>query len=335
MQLSEIYQPVQPDLAKVEAMMKSVSKADFSWLPEQLTDTLKDSSKLPELLTHSLEGDGKMIRPALTLLSGKSYNYNLDRLLPMATAVEIMHTATLVHDDAIDNSPLRRGRPTINRVWDDDKAILLGDYLFAKAGELVSTTQNLQVIKLLSQTLMTITSGELAQSFSSFNLEQTRQNYLHRIISKTASLFSLATESGAMLSQAPAKSVRALKEYGHNLGIAFQIVDDIMDFIGTEKEMGKPVGSDLTQGTLTLPAMLLLERCPEDNPVRELFQNRNKRENIKLAIELVRSSSIVQECYTVASDYCARACRSLSPLPESASRQSLINLAKYVIERKR
>ena len=214
-------------------MMKSVSKADFPWLPKQLAQALKSSSKLAELLTHSLKGSGKMIRPALTLLSGKSDNYNLDYLLPMATAVEIMHTATLVHDDAIDSSAVRRGRPTINQAWDDDKAILLGDYLFAKAGELVSTTQNLPVIKLLSQTLMTITSGELAQSFSSFNLEQTRQHYLHRIISKTASLFSLSTESGAILSQSPGKLVKALKEYGYNLGIAFQIVDDIMDFIGT------------------------------------------------------------------------------------------------------
>jgi len=333
--LSKIYEPIQQDLAKVEDMMKSVSKADFSWLPKQLAHDLRNSGKLAELLTYSLKGGGKRIRPALTLLSGKSYNYNLDYLLPMATAVEIMHTATLVHDDAIDNSSVRRGRPTINRVWDDDKAILLGDYLFAKAGELVSTTQNLQAIKLFSQTLMTITGGELAQSFSAFNLEQTRQHYLHRIISKTASLFSLATESGAILSQASGKSAKALKEYGYNLGIAFQIVDDIMDFIRTEEEMGKPVGSDLAQGTLTLPAMLLLERYPEDNPVKELFQNRDKQKNIKLAIELVRSSSIVQECYTLASDYCSKACRNLNLLPDNASRQSLINLADYVVERKR
>jgi len=333
--LSKIYEPIQQDLAKVEDMMKSVIQADFPWLPKQLAHDLKGSSKLAELLTHSLKGGGKRIRPALTLLSGKSYNYNLDCLLPMATAVEIMHTATLVHDDAIDNSSVRRGRPTINKVWDDDKAILLGDYLFAKAGELVSTTQNLQVIKLFSQTLMTITGGELAQSFDAFNLEQTRQHYLHRIISKTASLFSLVTESGAILSQAPGKSVKALKEYGYNLGIAFQIVDDIMDFIGTEEEMGKPIGSDLAQGTLTLPAMLLLERYPENNPVKELFQNRDRQKNIKLAIELVRSSSIIQECYQFASDYCAKACRNLNLLPENASRQSLINLADYVIERKR
>ena len=335
MPLSRIYEPVQQDLAKVEDMMKSVSQADLSWLPEQLAHDLKGSGKLAGLLSYSLKGGGKRIRPALTLLSGKFYNYNLDYLLPMATAVEIMHTATLVHDDVIDKSPVRRGRPTINKVWDDDRAILLGDYLFAKAGELTATTQNLQVIKLLSQTLMTITSGELAQSFSAFNLEQTRQHYLHRIISKTASLFSLATESGAILSQALGKSVKVLKEYGYNLGIAFQIVDDIMDFIGTEEEMGKPGGSDLTQGTLTLPAMLLLERYPENNPVKELFQNRDRQENIKLAIELVRSSSITQECYAVASDYCAKACHNLNLLPDNSSRQSLIDLADYVVERKR
>ena len=333
MPLNKIYKPIQQDLAKVEGMIKSGSQADLSWLPEQLACDLRDSGKLAELLDYSLKGGGKRIRPALTLLSAKFYNYDLDCLLPMATAIEIMHTATLVHDDAIDKSPVRRGRPTINQVWDNEKAILLGDYLIAKSGGLAA--QNRRVIELLAQTLMTITSGELAQSFSAFNPEQTRQHYLHRIISKTAALLSLATESGAILSQAPAKSVKILKAYGHNLGIAFQIVDDIMDFVGTEEEMGKPVGSDLAQGTLTLPAMLLLERYPGDNPVRRVFQNRGGPEDIKQAIELVHSSSIIPECYKVASDYCARACRNLKLLPDNASRQSLIDLADYVTARRR
>ncbi len=335
MQLSEIYEPVQPDLAKVEEMMRSVSEADLGWLPGQLASDLRASGRVAELLTHSLGGSGKRIRPALTLLAGKFYHYDLDCLLPMATAIEILHTATLVHDDAIDSSPVRRGRPTINSRWDDDKAILLGDYLIAKSKELAATTQNLRVVTRLSQTLMTITSGELAQSFDAFNPVQTRQHYLHRLISKTASLLSLTTESGAILSRAPEKSVKILREYGYNLGIAFQIVDDIMDFIGTEQEMGKPVGTDLGEGTLTLPAMLLLERYPEDNPVRKAFQNQDRQQNIKLAIELVRNSSIIQECYTLASDYAARACRNLNQLPDNASRQSLINLADYVIERQR
>ena len=319
MQLSTIYEPIQEDLNKVEDRLRSVSGVEFL--------------RLSELLDYSLSG-GKGIRPALTLLSGKFYDYNLDYLLPMATAVELFHTATLVHDDAIDKSSVRRGRPTINTMWGEDKAVLLGDYLFAKAGALAATTGNLQVIKLSTQTIMTISSGELNQAFNAFNLEQTREDYFQRVSSKTASLFSMATESGAILSQAPERSIEVLKGYGYNLGIAFQIVDDILDFIGTEEELGKPVGSDLAQGTLTLPAMLLLERYPEENPVKRLFQNGDKQKNIELAIELIRSSSIVQECYGVASDYCSRACHNLSLLPDNASLQALIQLADYVINRK-
>jgi len=321
LELSTIYQPIQEDLIKVENELRSVSEVDFSWLSK--------------LLDYSLKGGGKGIRPALVLLSGKFYDYNLDYLLPMATAVELLHVATLVHDDAIDKSPVRRSRPTLYKVWGEDKAVLLGDYLFAKAGELTATTQNLRAVKLFAQTLRTISTGELAQIFSAFSLEQTYEQYIQRISHKTAALFNLATESGSVLSQSPEESIKVLKDYGHNLGIAFQIVDDILDFIGTEEELGKPTGSDLTQGTLTLPAMLLLERYPEDNPVKRLFQNRDKQENIKLAIELVRNSSISEECYAVASDYCAKACCNLNLLPDSPSRQALIELADYVIARKR
>jgi octaprenyl-diphosphate synthase len=182
---------------------------------------------------------------------------------------------------------------------------------------------------------MTLSSGELAQAVNAFNLDQTRQQYLQRISAKTASLISLATESGAILSQAPEKSVEALKEYGHNLGIAFQIVDDILDFIGTEEEMGKPAGADLAQGTLTLPAMLVLERYPGDNPVTRLFRDEDRQKNIRLAIELVSNSSIPEECYALASDYCAKACRNLDLLPDNASRRSLIALAEYVVKRRK
>lgn len=322
MPLSTIYEPIQGDLVKVEDKLRSVCEVSSPWLST--------------LLEHSLRNGGKRIRPALVLLSGRSHNYDLSCLLPMAIAVEVLHTATLVHDDAIDHSPVRRGRPTINKVWGEDKAILLGDYLLAKAEELASDTQNLRVIRLFAQTIMTISSGELSQAFSAFNLEQTREHYLERIASKTASLFSLATESGAILSQAPEKLVKALREYGYNLGIAFQIMDDILDFIGDEAEMGKPTGSDLAQGTLTLPAMLLLERYPNDNPITRVFQNQgDKQENIKLAIELVRQSSIIEECYKVASVYCSKACRNLRLISDDASRHSLKELASYVVARRK
>jgi len=321
LELSEICKPIQEGLDEVEVRLRSISNVDFL--------------QLSELLDYSLKGTGKRIRPMLTLLAGKFYNYNLDLLLPMATAVEVMHTATLVHDDAIDNSPVRRGRPTVYKLWGTEKAVLLGDYLFAEAGALTATTENIRVIKRFAETLKTISSGELNQAFNAFNLNQSRQEYLERIAKKTASLFSMSTESGAVLSQAPEESIQILIAYAYNLGIAFQIVDDILDFNGTEEELGKPMGSDLAQGTLTLPAMLLLEYYPEDNPVKRLFENRDEVDNIRIAIELVRNSSIIRECYQVASDYCIRACRNLKLLPDTPSRRSLTDLADFITSRNR
>lgn len=324
MPLSTIYELVQEDLVKVEEQFRLLTGTQDTTFPE-----------LHRMLGQILLG-GKVIRPVLTLLAGKFYNYNLEKLLPMATATELLHVATLVHDDAIDKASVRRGRPTINEVWGVDKAVILGDYLFAKAGEFAAATGNLRAVKLFAQTLETISSGELKQAFSAFNLKQTFDQYLQRIAGKTASLFAMAAESGAVLSQAPEESVQILKEYGHNLGIAFQIVDDVLDFVGAEEEMGKPVGSDLAQGTITLPSLMLLERYPEDNPVKRLFQDEGARqENIKKAVELVRSSSIVDESYQVASDYCARACQDLDQLPDKPSRQALLALVEYVVKRKK
>lgn len=320
MELSKIYEPIQEDLARIEDRLRAVSAVD--------------SPYLSELLDYSLKSNGKRIRPILTLIAGKFYDYNLDSLLLMATAVEIMHTATLVHDDAIDESLVRRGRPTVYQLWGEDKAVLLGDYLFAEAGALTAATQNMRAIKLFADTLKAISSGELNQAFNAFNLEQSRLQYFQRVSKKTAALFVMATESGAALSQAPEESIQILVEYGYNIGIAFQIVDDILDFVGTEEELGKPVGSDLAQGILTLPAMLLLERYPEDNPVEKLFKNQDKQKNVELAMELIRNSSITQECYKVASDYNAKACRNLNLLPDNAARQVLVDLADYIINRR-
>ena len=277
--LRAILDPIHEDLVKVEDSLESISEVHVN--------------HLSELLGYSLGSSGKRIRPALTLLSGKFYNCDLDYLLLMAATVELLHTVTLVHDDVIDKSAVRRGRPTVNDVWGEDKALLLGDYLFARAGEVCASTGNLRVIKLFSQTMATISIGELNQTFDAFNLEQTREHYLGRISKKTASLFILATESGAILSQAPERSVEILREYGHNLGIAFQIMDDILDFIGTQEELGKPVGSDLAQGILTLTAMLFLHYYPKDNPIKKFLQNRGDLGNKNRAIELIRNSSIV------------------------------------------
>lgn len=315
MELKRIYATIREDLDKVKETLKSVGQIDETWLSEQLSYVVSET--------------GKGMRPALTLLSGKSFEYDLTYLLPMAVSVELMHTATLVHDDAIDKAFTRRGQATINSVWGDEIAILMGDFLFAKAGEFVADTQTPRVIKLFSQTLGIISSGEIGQFRGAFKLYQKRENYFQRIYRKTGSLFSLSTQSGAILSHAPEESVAVMKEYGDNLGIAFQIVDDILDFTSTEEAMGKPVGSDLMQGTLTLPAMLVIERNPADNPVKRLFETKDKK-NAADAIEMVRNSSIIKECYKIAEEYCDNACRNLKTLPKTASRQALYDLAEFV-----
>ena len=317
-----LLEPLAADLERVERKMREPIQDDYP--------------QLAAVLESLLGSGGKRLRPALALLAGSFYPTDSDKLVSLAASVEMLHTATLVHDDLIDGAFLRRGRQTVNARWNMGATVLTGDYLFARAGEFCANTGNLRAVTLFAQTLATISNGELRQSFDAFNLEQTRQQYLQRISRKTASLFTLATESGAVLSQAPARLVEVLREYGHNLGIAFQIVDDVLDYTGSEEELGKPVGSDLAQGTLTLPAMLLLERHPEDNPVKRIFENQNQdqNKNVKMAIELIRNSSIVEECHRVASEYCSKACYNLKLLPDNASRQAIAELADYVIERK-
>jgi geranylgeranyl pyrophosphate synthase len=320
LELSQIYAPVERDLCQVEDRLQSTTLVDFP--------------HLAELLGHALKADGKLIRPALTLLAGKFYNYDLTTLVPMATALEILHTATLIHDDAIDHSIVRRSRPTVNKLWGEEQAILLGDYLFAEAGCLTASTNNLRAVKLFASTLKTISSGELDQAFNAYTLKQSREQYFQRIARKTATLFTTSTESGAVLSGAPEESIQQLISYAYNLGVGFQIVDDILDFIGTEKQLGKPVGSDLRQGTVTLPVLLLQEHFPEEPPVIELFRNRRDIETTDKVVDMVRNSStIIKECYDVARQYCERAECSLKGLPETEARDSLAELSRYIVRR--
>ena len=185
----------------------------------------------------------------------------------MATAVELLHIATLIHDDTIDNSDLRHGKATVSSNWGKNVAVLLGDYVFATSATFVCDTNNVRVIRRCSETIMELSSGELSEISDAFKWNITMESYLKRIYNKTASLFSTAAESGSVLSGAPETQNQALKSYGYNLGMSYQIIDDILDFEGEEKEVGKPVGNDLIQGTMTLPSILLVQQHPENNPV--------------------------------------------------------------------
>lgn len=320
MELSSIYKPIREDLAKVEQNLAATANVHNPFLAQ--------------LLQYTLKNGGKRIRPALTLLAGKFYEFDARLLVPMATGVELLHTATLVHDDTVDESVTRRGRPTVHSLWGGTKAILLGDYLFAKAATFVATTENIRVIKLFAQTLAIISSGELQEAMATFDLKQVRKHYYQWIGAKTACLFATAAESGAIISQAPEEGISALRDYGYNLGMAFQLVDDILDFTGEEVEMGKPVGADLSQGTLTLPTIVFLECYPDDPLVRDILGKKDVK-NLKLAIDRIRQPCIVKECFDIASDFRNRAIKSLERLPDNDHRQSLIGLVDYSLQRKR
>ena len=323
MDVKQVYSLVKEGLTGVEENFQVLALSKSESFPE-----------LHKMLSHILCGGGKVVRPLLALHSGSLYNYNREKLVYMASASELMHIATLVHDDAIDKANVRRGRATINSIWGVDRAIIFGDFLFAKAAGFAVATGSLRVVGLFSETLEAISHGELRQGFSAYRLNQTFDEYLERITGKTAALFALATEGGAVLGGASEESITSLRDFGINLGISFQIIDDILDFTATEKELGKPVASDLVQGTMTLPSMMLLERFPGDNPVKRIFNHEgDDQKNVREAIELLHSSKIIEECYHLASDYSEKARCNLQQMPDNKNRQALMALADFVVKR--
>ncbi|MDY6911992.1 MAG: polyprenyl synthetase family protein [Chloroflexota bacterium] len=319
MKLEEILSPVQNELPLVKESLGRVADSDFP--------------KFAEVIKQAIGGLGKGVRPAVTLLSGKFNHYNLEFLVPMATAVELLHTASLVHDDTIDKSPLRRGYPTINNLLGDNAAIMAGDYLFAKSAELAAMPGNLRVVRLFARTLMALAKGELEETLSLYNWQQSRNDYFRRIDGKTAALFAMAAESGAILSDSPEETIQALKNYGHNLGLAFQIVDDLLDFTGEEEVMGKPVGNDLLLGVLTLPSLLYLEQHPDGKPIKRGFEARGDGADLRQAVAEIRGSSLIEESFAIARDLIEKAQQAIEPLAENDSKRGLLGLADYVFER--
>ena len=316
-----LYGPVAEDMILVEDLLESIKQVDLA--------------PLKRMLDHALEARGKRLRPALVLLTGNLGDYNLNKLVPLGAAIELLHTASLVHDDVVDGALSRRGRPTTNAKFDNAITVLLGDYMFANAAEMVTRTGSLQVTRLFALALMKMTSGELDQDAAAFDVGKDVQQYLWRIGGKTAALLANATEGGAVLGGCDEQTVEALRTYGYSLGMAFQIVDDILDFTGDEALMGKPVGSDLLEGTVTLPGLLFLERYPRDNPIKKFFTARRERQTrLQDAIDAVLASDAIEGSMDIARDYVRRANAAIDFLPPSAAKTCLLELGDYVLERR-
>lgn len=321
MSVASIHASVQDELAEVEAALQTVAQSEIP--------------QVRKMLEHVLSAGGKRLRPTIALLSGRFGEHRPEALVPLAASIELLHTATLVHDDVIDESDTRRGRDTTNAKHHNAAAVMLGDYMFANAAELICRTERIDVVKLFSKTLMAMASGELTQDMSAYEYGQDTMQYFHRIAGKTASLFATSAEGGAMVAGAPEDWIEALRDYGENVGMAFQVVDDILDFEGDEEEMGKPTGSDLMEGTITLPALLLMERQPNDNPVKRFFgDGDNKSKHLADAIDMVQNSDILEESYRVAKDFGTRAVAALDRLPDSPDRAALEDIAEHVLARR-
>ena len=312
--------PVQAQLQLVEARLHA-----------QADDRHPD---LRAALEQILAAGGKRIRPTLGLLVGDMLGAPEDRLVTLGAAVELLHTATLVHDDLIDGSLLRRGTPTLNARWSPAATVLTGDFLFARAARLAAETGHLPLMEYFAETLVVIVNGELNQMFSARGVIS-RESYFTRIYAKTASLFEMTSRAAAMISPASEDVVESMRRFGYETGMAFQIVDDVLDFNGEQTAMGKPIGSDLLNGVVTLPAIYYAELAPDDPDVRSLAEGgwANQERMVRL-VESIRRTDSVQHAMQEATRHVERALVVLNDLEPGAEREALENLAKFIVDRK-
>jgi geranylgeranyl pyrophosphate synthase len=289
---------------------------------------------LRSALEHLLSAGGKRIRPTLGLLVGNMLGAPEEKLITLGASVELLHTATLVHDDLIDGALLRRGMPTLNARWSPAATVLTGDFLFARAAKLAAETDYLPLMKLFAETLATIVNGELTQMFSARGIIE-RDNYYQRIYAKTASLFEMAALAAAMVATEEEEMRESMKVFGYQVGMAFQIVDDILDFTGDPSAVGKPIGSDLLNGLVTLPAIYYAEAHPDNEDVLSLPQGGwNDTARVQRLVDHVRGSKAVQQAMDEARRAINRALEALSDAPVSPEREALENLAKFIVDRK-
>ena len=319
--------PVADDLVAVENAIQAVADVDLPVLRQTL-----------RLI---LSAGGKRLRPALAVLAARLHRNTLERRVDLAVAAELLHTATLIHDDVLDDSPARRGATTINAAFGNTLAVLTGDYLFGKSGELVAGLDDPAIMGVFSWAVMELVKGEMLRPSLDGDLDATERAYLDKIRGKTASLFAMACQTGAMLDAPDSRdrsAASALKEYGIDLGMAFQIADDVLDYTATEEQLGKPVGSDLRQGTITLPAIVFLRRNPHHAmapAVRGLIeQDEEAAPGADEAVAAIRDSAAIDESLDRARAYAAAAARRLDDLPSGPIPETLRRLAYYSVDRR-
>lgn len=323
--LGRLFAGIQSDMDQVDATFEERATSGL--------DILNSASM------HALGSPGKRLRTALTLLSGKMKTYRFDKLLPLSVAFEMVHLATLIHDDIVDNAKTRRGNPTVNALWGDNIAILLGDYYFAKTAGLIADINDNRIDHLFSDTVATVCEGTILEMMTAGRIDLTVENYYEKISHKTACLIAACCKGGAIISEASDEEIELLTDYGMNLGIAFQIIDDVLDYTEDQATIGKPAGNDLRQGMVTLPLIYALQEQSQNGHYQQVYTLLNdtshKDEDINSVVDWVTGGAGVERSLADAQAYAEKARTALYRFSASPDREVLDELIDFVVLRKR
>lgn len=314
--------------------MLSDMKAVNALIIERMDSPVK---LIPQLASYLIAAGGKRVRPLLTLASTAIYEGDITRAHRLAAAVEFIHTATLLHDDVVDESLERRGQDAANLVFGNQASVLVGDFLFSRAFKLMTEDGSLEVLRILSEASAIIAQGEVMQLTTANNLDTTMDEYIEVIKAKTAALFAAACEVGPVIADAGPDAAKAMAEYGLNMGIAFQIADDMLDYMAEREQLGKTIGDDFREGKITAPILFALKQAtPEEyefweRTLKEREQNDN---DLKTTYGIFEKHNIVESCFDLACEYKDKAVSALHKAPQSELRETLEHIAEFTITRK-
>lgn len=318
---TKAYQQLKNDLTSIESSLKQVIQTN--------NQVLTDAS------IQLIEAGGKRIRPVFVLLSSRLGEYNFQQVKTVAVSLELIHMATLVHDDVVDNSDLRRGQPTAKKMYGNQVAMYIGDYMLARAIENITTCKNPMIHELLAKTLTEVCMGEIEQIKYKYDWEQNLRHYLRRIKRKTALLIATSCKLGAIVGGLSKKEAKELFRYGYNIGMSFQITDDILDITSTPEELGKPTGNDLLQGNMTLPVIYALKDESFKQHLEETFSDPYSvtDEQMKHLLQHLKSTGAIQRSYELSNRYIQRSFQALQNFPNSETKDSLQQIAWYIQRR--
>jgi len=320
----DLFAAMRPDLLLVQSKLEEVVRIDYPGLTD--------------LILGLVRAGGKRLRPLVLLLAGRAFEDDRDTLVTAGAGVELLHTASLVHDDVVDRAGMRRGRPTLNSVLPAGAVILLGDFLFAQSAMLAAATHSPRVVSIFASTLSDICDGQLREMFFAHRLDQSREEYERRIFGKTASLFAGSAEMGAVIGNAPESGVQALRRYGADIGMAFQIVDDVLDLREHTNQLGKPAGHDLTQGTVTLPTLIYASNLTGASDAALRLQSVVSGDlvepsEVARVVKEIRDSGALETAVAEAIGFAARSKTHIVAAPNSEIRDMLEQVADVVCDR--